>query len=542
MVITSDQALTDISGDGQEVPRHFMVISRPCNHPDAAPRDGYIRGNYESVEFIREIPINRGPKKSASTTNLLSRGTYGRNRSGSSLGREAILRNAKKNHSAPMSENIPTTLEKASASENDLSKGETRARGKTISFDKSRGSEAKGEEMDVPREGDESESNPVEWIMITRSDPGGSVPRFMVERGTPGGIVADASKFLNWACAKDIDDFDNDDDVPKDEDQDESAQKREHRHYHNHEKDLHNYQTNGHLAGIEEISTPTDEQLATNGSGLYEMVAGAAGAAGGYIAAHTPTMISSHLPGHQTEKINETTRRDSTSSISSESSGGSFASALENSSEFNDTSSLQTVESAAASKAVTAQDKELQKLEERKRKLDEKLSKEREKEINKRSEDSAKEEEAIRKAEERHQQEVKKQEEKYKKEVEKLEKKKEKEEQKVEERRRKNAEKDEKVRLTRELEEVRAENNVLKKEKEILRRQVGDLQAENTALAARVGKLGIQGEEVLRDVRAEVGRSGRLRASSLKGLTRTTSFRSSGSSEMEKENGQPIKS
>jgi hypothetical protein len=43
-------------------------------------------------------------------------------------------------------------------------------------------------------------------------------------------------------------------------------------------------------------------------------------------------------------------------------------------------------------------------------------------------------------------------------------------------------------------------------------------------------------------VRAEVGRSGRLRASSLKGLTRTTSFRSSGSSEMEKENGQPVKS
>ena len=542
MVITSDQALTDISGDGQDVPRHFMVISRPCSHPDAAPRDGYIRGNYESVEFIREIPMNRGPKKSASTTNLLTQGTYGRNRSGSSLGREAILRSAKKNHSAPMSENIPTTLEKASASENDLSKGETRARGKTISFDKSRGSEAKGEEMDVPREDDESESNPVEWIMITRSDPGGSVPRFMVERGTPSGIVADASKFLNWACAKDIEDFDGDDEVPKDEDQDESVQKREHKHHHNHEKDLHNYQTNGHLAGIEEISTPTDEQPATNGSGLYEMVAGVAGAAGGYIAAHAPAMISNHLPGHQTEIINETTRRGSTSSISSESSGGSFASALENSSEFNDTSSIQTAESAAASKATTAQDKELQKLEGRKRKLDEKLSKEREKEMNKKSEDSAKEEEAIRKAEEKHQQEVKKQEEKYKKEVEKLERKKEKEERKAEERRRKNAEKDEKVRLTRELEEAKAENSVLKKEKEILRRQVGDLQAENTALAARVGKLGIQGEEVLRDVRAEVGRSGRLRASSLKGLTRTTSFRSSGSSEMEKENGQPVKS
>src|SRR6201999_4204452 len=76
------------------------------------------------------------------------------------------------------------------------------------------------------------EENPVEWIMVTRSDPGGSVPRFLVERGTPGGIVADASKFLNWACAKDIEDFDSDDDVPKDEDQDESIQKHGHKHHH----------------------------------------------------------------------------------------------------------------------------------------------------------------------------------------------------------------------------------------------------------------------------------------------------------------------
>ena len=76
----------------------------------------------------------------------------------------------------------------------------------------------------------------------------------------------------------------------------------------------------------------------------------------------------------------------------------------------------------------------------------------------------------------------------------------------------------------------------MRKEKEILRNQVGDLQAENTALAARVGRLGLQGEEVLRDVRDEVVRGGRLRASSLKGLRRTTSFKSSGSGEKDKEN------
>jgi len=61
------------------------------------------------------------------------------------------------------------------------------------------------------------------------------------------------------------------------------------------------------------------------------------------------------------------------------------------------------------------------------------------------------------------------------------------------------------------------------------------LQAENTALAAKVGKLGIQGEEVLKEVRAEVSKGGRLRASSLRSLSRTTSFKSGSSGEKEKE-------
>merc|ERR1711964_333027 len=115
-------------------------------------------------------------------------------------------------------------------------------------------------------------------------------------------------------------------------------------------------------------------------------------------------------------------------------------------------------------------------------------------------------------------------------------KKKEKEERKAEERRKKKVlEKDEKSML-RELEEVKAELSILRKEKEILRGQVGDLQAENTALAVKVGRLGPQGEEVLRDVRAEAGRTGRLRASSLKGITRAPSYRSTSSGEKATEN------
>ena len=539
MFLTSDQALSNHSGGETEVPRHFMVISKPCIHEDTAPREGYIRGQYESIEFIREIPIKKPTSKAASTTNLPTQGSHTRNRS-STLGKEAILRNATKHNPSLTTGINASTQENASTSETELSPGKARPRGKTISLDSST-SGAKGEEWDHTETEEDSETNPIEWIMITRSDPGGSVPRFMVERGTPGAIVSDASKFLNWACSKDIEDFESDDENVAGDENHTNALKREHRHHHSHEKDLHNYQTNGHLAGLEEESedvatSRSPEQNPSDVNGLYGMVAGAAGVAGSFIAAHAPAVITAHIPGYADGETNVETngllRRESASSISSDSSYHSFASAVMG----NDSSSIKTTYSSTEMKNMTQKEKELQKLEEKKRKLDEKLSKAREKEASKKGEDVAKEEEAIRKAEEKHEREVKKQEEKYRKEVEKLDKKKQKEERRAEERRNKAIEKDEKTRMLRELEEAKAEVGVLRKEKEILRSQVGDLQAENTALAARVGRMA-QGEEVLREVRQEVGKSGRMRATSLKGLTRTMSFKSGSSAEKEKDNG-----
>ncbi|EHK99258.1 putative Reticulocyte-binding protein 2 like protein a [Glarea lozoyensis 74030] len=585
MFLTSDQALAKHE-NGEDPPRHFMVISRPCAHPDTPARDGYIRGQYESVEFIREIPIKKAPKKSASTSDLLKSGDekgHGRKRSSSTISKEAIIRNAKNNSVDGEGQ--------AGDSESDAAKGDSgRSRGHTISFDKSRGSDAKGEYLDIKPEDDESEQNPIEWIMITRSDPGGSVPRFMIERGTPGGIVSDASKFLDWACAKDMDELESDgesgDEGSENLENGEHEHARRKSHEHNHEKDLHNWQTNGHLAGIEEVSTPAVEkpepepndnilaaqqrlggaqkepENTSNGSGLYAMVTGAAGYAGEYIAAHAPQVITSHLPAYSVqeqpsaavqtpqpvvvreqtpEKASLESRRDSVSSIGSASSVGSFTSALERyetAKVDDDDSSQRPPSSEGENKLMSAQDKELQKLSEKKRKLDEKLNKARDKELTKKREDTAKEEEAIRKAEEAHEKEVKKQEEKYRKEVEKLEQKKAKEARKAEEKRRKAQDKDERTRLLRELEEVKAENEMLRKEKDILRGQVGDLQAENTTLAARVGKLGAQGEEVLREVRQEVGKAGRLRASSLRSLKRAPSYKtngSAGSGEKEKE-------
>ena len=65
--------------------------------------------------------------------------------------------------------------------------------------DKKQKSQDEGEDDDDEDEDDELERNPVEWLMVTRSDPGGGIPRFMVERNTPASITADANKFAEWA-------------------------------------------------------------------------------------------------------------------------------------------------------------------------------------------------------------------------------------------------------------------------------------------------------------------------------------------------------
>ncbi|KAL1961321.1 hypothetical protein VTO42DRAFT_49 [Malbranchea cinnamomea] len=105
-------------------PRMFMIVSKPCRHRAAPPRKGFIRGQYESIEFIREL------------SNATDDGPNG--------------------------------------------------------DEKSDGSDRKAEL--------------VEWVMITRSDPGGSIPRWMVEKGTVPSIIDDARKFVEWASREDRED------------------------------------------------------------------------------------------------------------------------------------------------------------------------------------------------------------------------------------------------------------------------------------------------------------------------------------------------
>ena len=174
LLITSDVTLEVAGGRGDggapekeknHPPRSYMIISKPCDHPDTPAREGFIRGQYESVEFIREIPVSKNR----------SRKTYFANKSESDI------------------------LDSANHEAEEMVTG--RRRGKTVTNAQPPLAQEDILEDDPGGEVDEeAEQNPVEWIMITRSDPGGSVPRWMVERGTPGSIVADAAKFLDWAC------------------------------------------------------------------------------------------------------------------------------------------------------------------------------------------------------------------------------------------------------------------------------------------------------------------------------------------------------
>ncbi|PWW79557.1 hypothetical protein C7212DRAFT_362016 [Tuber magnatum] len=178
--LTSSASLEDLSQPGQpggsqpSKSRQFTMVSRPLiDQPGCTGGQGYVRGQYESVEFIREIPVEWNPHINHYDG--------------------CVLPVIKRVRSAP-----------------NFSEGtgrgdhEGRKRGQTITFaDGSepgdRGEYTPGGSLDSARmPAADPEENPVEWIMISRSDPGGSIPRWMVERGTPGSIVRDAEKFLDW--------------------------------------------------------------------------------------------------------------------------------------------------------------------------------------------------------------------------------------------------------------------------------------------------------------------------------------------------------
>lgn len=402
---------------------------------------------------------------------------------------------------------------------------EGRKRGKTISFAESRGTQAKGEEMDKPHDeaDDVMEQNPVEWIMITRSDPGGSVPRFMVERGTPAGIVSDASKFLDWACKKEHP-------VRDDYGEEALAVERDNGQETNHTTTLEQHQTNGHLAGLEGVPESTESSMTLTDknvrdgdgvapepvqqSGFVSTITNAAVAG---IESYAPQSVIDRLPGHQQEDAGsaglskipqhrppiDLDHDSKRVSVTSTSDSLSFASAEEGFDDASSTSPKSIKSTTKTTPTATREDRELVKLQQRKKALDEQLARTREKETKDKDELTSKEEERIRKAEEKHARETTKHEQRYQKEVAKLEAKRAKDELKELEKKKKMEDRDERMKLTRERDTAKAEVDTLKKEMEMLKEQVRALQRENTALVTKVGKLEV-GKKVLGEVKLEI--------------------------------------
>lgn len=512
---TSNKAIKHHPEHGEKpelMPRHYMIISKPCNHPETQPRDGFIRGQYESVEFIREIP--RKLKTSASQTDLNQ--SHAHHKHGHDMAQDILMRNAAKMHASPLQ-----------GGEQDGSHSAVQPQG---SRDSSPSGRRRSHTLDTPESpsrhtheavGYDPEENPVEWIMVTRSDPGGSVPRFLVERGTPASICSDAVKFLDWACQ--LDDelqspetpsrppkafrresftaFGNEEHLAGVTEGDESSREVANEPDHSTPQGVSTSQTNP-----SEISLPNRPNSAASGSsGIMASVAGV-------LSAYVPQTMSDHLSG-ATPKASPTIKpvgdsekqrgeglippksldNDDAASTISSVSWASADSHITSDLERED-QSISSQHNSLSSKSPSNQnldqhEKELQKISQRKAALDAKFAQQREKLTKQNETATEKEQAALKKAEEKHERELKKHEERYQRDVRKVEDRKKKDAQKAEVKKRKQADKDEKEKLRRERDEAVQRLRILEKEREVWMKQVGEMQKENTALMAKIGRL-----------------------------------------------------
>lgn len=469
LLLTSTKALKP-QKEGELIPRHYMIVSKPCDHSETQPRNGFIRGQYESVEFIREIP--RKLKASASTTDL----GHSAHKHGANLEQEVLLNNAKKR------EHLQSGYSAEASSNSRGTSPMGRKRSHTVDVPDIHTSPRPSFDDHDP------EDNPVEWIMVTRSDPGGSVPRFMVERGTPASICADAVKFLDWACQQN----DSVVDSPETPARPNAAFRRE---------SFTSFAQDERLPQVEEGDEPNttipQTTLTEATATTSQQNAGILASVANTVSSYTPQTILNNFPNAQTSTTSNNIPEDDVSDASSTLSSISFASADSHLSTPDSPSTSPKSQTPSSTPFTqkpnqqhqTPHEKELAKLAARRRALDAKHAATLTQLASQSSTSSAKEAAATKKAEERHAREVKKQEARYKREIEKLEARKVKEEKKSEERKKRQGEKDEKERLKRERDELKEKVDVLERERDLWVKQVGELQKENTTLMARMGRM-----------------------------------------------------
>lgn len=461
LLLTTEKGLTEKSGaelgsGSKHVPRSYMVVSRPLQHDEAQTRPSFVRGQYESVELVREIPLH---------------------------------------------------MSKSTA---DLTKD--------------------GEETIDP------ELNPVEWIMITRSDPAGGIPRFLIDRGTPGAMLTDVTKFLDWACAYETVPGQDDDlelqltnskmvtDEIRAQETGIPTRERE-----ANEASMNTVKPKPEEAAPQTFQEPTRDT--SNGDPVVQSQDGQQETEGGMLSTVGQTVVSgvnnyalAPVAGFVNRQLGtDSPAPDDSSDTSDTSSIDSFLSAEEmrrlstapeaQPRESTENLSVKSASSTSLSKSekknMNSHEKEVYRINQQREKLDQKLAKKREAEEGKLKSSQQKEESDSSKARERMEREIRKTEERHRKEIEKLEAKKARHTKKAEERRRKRDEGEKLSQVARERDEARGQAEWLRKENDLLRDQVEGLQRENTALAGRVGKLG--GEGALKEVMDEV-KGGRSRS------------------------------
>lgn len=506
MLLTTDGALgeksaAEAAGGRKHVPRHYMIVSKPVVHPDAPERSGFVRGKYESVELIREIPLHRAHGKASREGEGLQGGDGGR---------------------TPGSAGPP-------------------------------GSDVAGDDGGDGDASADPELNPVEWIMITRSDPGGGLPRFLVERGTPEAMLGDLPKFLDWACR--VDEVPDPTEAPKPSVEATEPESPPATSTGTPNGGAH-ATTADKSATTDSIPAEQQQQQQQPGGILSSIEAG--------LGAYAPTAVSQgvhdYLHPAAPQQQPQDAHDDTSDSSSDTSSAGSFMSAEEvrrmstahetlppygdhaneSTGALSRASQDSTSELAAAAatkegkKQLNSHEKEVLKLTRERERLDRKLAKKRAEDENKLKKSQEKEHTDHDKVKGKLERDIQKAEDRHRKEIEKLERKKDRELRKAEEKRQKKEEANKLSLVSRERDEFRRQLDSHKRENGLLLERMEELQRENTILAQRLGK--VAGSEAVRSVQEEVemGRR-RTRTGSVKSQTSRRSLESAGSGRKEKE-------
>ncbi|KAI1150168.1 hypothetical protein F4825DRAFT_463551 [Nemania diffusa] len=455
LCLSSDTTTTP-APNGTGEPRSFMLVSKPCVHPECPVRQGFIRGYYESVEFIREIKID----KTLPSTRL--------------------------------SEDVTSEDPSAAAAEGSDNVGEESVVSTTLKNGKEDG-------LDSAEHEDQDGDSIIEWMMITRSDPGGSVPRFIIEKKTPEGIANDATKFLKWISSVKFEQLlrSSSKFTPAETDAAPGValiSKSPHASPDSISKPTKNL----HVTSGPEIAEPNSPESPGPG-GVYGMISGALGMVASAAASR---LLGTTEESESEPEISEPDISDCSSSIHSFHSfdaadaaapatitadGKEPPPALPDSAK----SSSEFPPSAESTSTHSSRhDKELKKLEDQRQKAQEKIRRAEARALAKKHDDAQRDELAQQKLRAKHERELAKQEERYQRDRAKLEAKRASEERKAEARRRKVAEREQRADLALELDLTRAQRDVAREQVAILAAQVGELQALNTRLVARLGREG----------------------------------------------------